>query len=176
MFIPTRVTKLTRGFNRRTLMRTALVLGVVILLAACSAQAGTTSSTNPAESTPGQAAVNPTAPAANTPGQAAANPTAPAAGAPTAQASFSKDVEPILQSRCVNCHGGQQTQKGLDLTGYNAVMAGSVNGPVVVAGNPDASKLIQMILQGKMPKRGPKLQPGQVQILTGWIMSGAPDN
>jgi hypothetical protein len=62
------------------------------------------------------------------------------------------------------------------LTNYTSLMVVSVNGPVVVAGNPDSSPLIQMILQGKMPKSGPKLQPNQVQILTEWVQAGAPNN
>jgi len=141
-------------------MHLAMVLATGVLLAACSTQPGTT--TNP----------NPT----GTSGQSAANPTAPSAGSSPAAVSFSKDVEPIFQSRCVSCHGGAHTQRGLDLTTYASVMAGSVNGPVVVAGNPDTSLLMQMILQGKMPKSGPKLQPNQVQILTEWVQAGAPNN
>jgi hypothetical protein len=97
-------------------------------------------------------------------------------GSSAAAVSFTKDVEPIFQSRCVNCHGGQQTQRGLDLTQYSSVMAGSTNGAVVVPGNPDSSTLIQMVVQGKMPKRGPQLLPGQVQILTDWVKAGAPNN
>jgi len=32
--------------------------------------------------------------------------------------SFTNDVLPILQSRCVNCHGGDRTEEGLVLKTY----------------------------------------------------------
>jgi mono/diheme cytochrome c family protein len=101
----------------------------------------------------------------------------PAAGTATpGTASFSKDVMPILQSRCVNCHGGRRTQKGLDMTSYANLMAGSENGSVVTPGDPDHSSFIQMIVQGKMPKTGPKLLPAQVQLLAAWVQAGALNN
>jgi len=102
----------------------------------------------------------------------------PTSGTPTAggAVSFSKDVQPILQSRCINCHGGQKTQKGLDMTSYDKLMAGSENGPVVIPGSLDKSNFIQMVLQGKMPKSGPKLLPAQVQMLENWVTAGAKNN
>jgi len=90
--------------------------------------------------------------------------------------SFSKDVMPILQSRCVNCHGGQHTQKGLDMTSYASLMAGGDNGTVITPGNPDQSSFIQMVVQGKMPKSGPHLLPSQIQLLTDWVKAGALNN
>jgi uncharacterized membrane protein len=93
-----------------------------------------------------------------------------------ASVSFSNDVMPILQSRCATCHGGNQTNAGLSFASYETLMAGSNNGPVVTPGNPANSLLIQMIQEGRMPKRGPKLTPDQLQILMDWIQSGALNN
>lgn len=90
--------------------------------------------------------------------------------------SFTNDVLPILQSHCFDCHGDQDTRAGLSITSYQALMAGSKNGPVVIAGDPANSLLIQLIQRGKMPKRGPKLTPDQLQILIDWIMAGALNN
>ncbi|NUQ86285.1 MAG: hypothetical protein HUU11_16390 [Anaerolineales bacterium] len=87
--------------------------------------------------------------------------------------SFSGDILPILKSRCVNCHGGKKTEEGLDLTSYEALMAGSENGPVLSAGDADSSVLIQSLLEGKMPKRGVKLTPEQVQLFVEWVEAGA---
>ncbi|MGD0612477.1 MAG: c-type cytochrome domain-containing protein [Anaerolineales bacterium] len=168
MFIPVVVTKMKHRFNRRMMMQIALVVGISILLAACSSQPGTTSSPSPTATT-SQAAANPKAPAANAP-------TVTSGGSSSASVSFSKDVEPIFQSRCVTCHGGPNPQRGLNLSTYASVMAGSANGPVVVPGNPDSSRLIQMVTQGLMPKSGPKLLPSQIQILTEWVQAGALNN
>jgi mono/diheme cytochrome c family protein len=90
--------------------------------------------------------------------------------------SFSKDILPILESRCINCHGGQRTSEGLDMKTYESLIAGSNNGPVVTPGDAENSNLIQLVVKGKMPKRGPKLTPEQVDILKAWINAGAPNN
>lgn len=98
----------------------------------------------------------------------------PAAAAPAV--SFTNDVMPVLQSRCLNCHGGESTKEGLSVASYEALMAGSMNGAVIVPGDPNNSLFIQQILNGEMPKRGPKLTPEQVQILIDWILAGALNN
>jgi hypothetical protein len=56
------------------------------------------------------------------------------------------------------------------------VIKGSENGPVVTADNADQSKLAQMVLNGKMPKRGPKLTPPEIQLIVDWINQGALNN
>lgn len=151
MFLPLIVSPLKRALNIRSMMLVAMIIGAGIFLAACSVQPGTAS------------------------GQTSA-PTGASGGSPSASVSFSVDVQPILQSRCVSCHGGAHTNKGLNMTSYTNVMTTGVDAPVVVAGNPNGSLLIQMVVQGKMPKNGPLLQPGQIQILTDWVKSGAPNN
>ena len=93
-----------------------------------------------------------------------------------ANVSFTKDVMPLLQSRCFNCHGGQQTSKGLNLTSYDSLMAGSQNGPVLTAGDAANSLIVQLVTAGKMPKRGPQLTPSEVQLLADWINAGAKNN
>jgi mono/diheme cytochrome c family protein len=98
------------------------------------------------------------------------------ASAQTAAVSFVNDVLPILQSRCANCHGGERTQEGLNLTTYANLMAGSENGSVIAPGNADTSKLAELIVSQKMPKRGPQLTPPQIQIILDWINQGALDN
>ena len=95
---------------------------------------------------------------------------------PSADISYSKDVYPILESRCSKCHMGEFTSKNLNMETYESLMAGSQNGPVIVAGSARESLLAQKILTGKMPKRGPKLTPEQVQIIIDWINAGAQNN
>ncbi len=128
----------------------------------------------PATSTPAAATSTP-APATNTP--AAARPATTAAAAPLAGAvSFSKDVLPIFQSVCVKCHGGENTNVSLSLKSYADVMAGSENGPVIDPGKSGNSLLIELISNGKMPKKGPRLLPAQIRIITQWVDAGAPNN
>jgi hypothetical protein len=40
-----------------------------------------------------------------------------------------------LESRCLNCHGGERVEEGLVMRSYADLMAGSDNGPVVVPGD-----------------------------------------
>ena len=77
---------------------------------------------------------------------------------------------------CVKCHGGEKTQAGLVLNSYADVMNGSENGPVIVPGDPANSFLIDQIIKGKMPKKGPKLLPAQIRAITEWVAVGAPNN
>ena len=103
-------------------------------------------------------------------------PTEAPAEASNASVSFANDVFPIIESRCVNCHGGDRTEKGLVLLSYADIMAGSDNGPVIMPGDPANSLLVELVTNKKMPKRGPKLTPPQVQIITDWVAAGAPNN
>jgi hypothetical protein len=77
---------------------------------------------------------------------------------------------------CVKCHGGENTEAGLVLKTYADVMKGSENGPVVTPGKSVDSLLIELISNGKMPKRGPKLLPAEIRVITQWVDAGAPNN
>jgi hypothetical protein len=83
---------------------------------------------------------------------------------------------PILTNSCNECHGVKQVKEGLDMQTYESLMAGSFNGPVLVAGNSADSFLVQQVVKGKMPKRGPKLTAEQIQIISDWIDAGALNN
>ena len=103
-------------------------------------------------------------------------PTATQPAVVDATVSFATDVLPILQSRCINCHGGDRTEEGLVLLSYADIMAGSNNGPVVTPGDSEFSLLAELVSNQEMPKRGPKLTPPQMQIIVDWINQGALDN
>jgi hypothetical protein len=90
--------------------------------------------------------------------------------------SFANDVLPILQSRCIKCHGGDKIEEGLLMRTYEEIMAGSDNGPIVVPGDVANSLMVELVAANEMPKRGPKLSPPQVQIITEWVAAGAPNN
>ncbi|MBM3151807.1 MAG: hypothetical protein FJZ96_06330 [Chloroflexi bacterium] len=97
-------------------------------------------------------------------------------GAAGAEVSFSKDVLPILKTSCINCHGGTRTEEGLKLNSYANLIAGSENGPVVIAGDGANSRLVELIATGEMPKRKEALSAETVQLIIDWIDQGALDN
>jgi mono/diheme cytochrome c family protein len=85
-------------------------------------------------------------------------------------ASFSGDVFPILESRCVQCHGPSRTSGGVRLDSYDAVLT------VVVPGDAADSLLVEVVVTGNMPRRGPKLLSSEIEVISAWVNAGAPDN
>ena len=97
--------------------------------------------------------------------------------------SFADEVMPILEARCVDCHGGvddtgaEVVEEGLNLTTYEGVMAGSTWGTVVEAGDAESSLLLQMIIDGDMPKDAEEPMPeSEIEVLRAWIAEGAQNN
>jgi cytochrome c5 len=157
-----------------------IALLIVGLLSACAAQA--TEAPSPTSvSQPTKISAVPTQAVTEAP--ALSNTTLPPTEVPATQASvqgdavsFTHDVLPIFESRCKNCHGGNRSEEGLDLLTYADLMNGSKNGPVVLPGNATNSLLIELLVNQKMPKRGPKLTPSQIQPIIDWINQGALEN
>ena len=158
-------------------VRLVVAFFIMGLLSACGAQATQTSAPT---SQPVAAVILPTQTLTLTPVSTnTAEPTEAPTTEPAAHAStvsFSNDVFPILQSRCINCHGGNRTEEGLSLKTYAEIMKGSQNGLVITAGDANNSLLAELISDQKMPKRGPKLTPPQIQLIIDWINQGALDN
>lgn len=159
-----------------------VVLLTAGLLSACGAQSVDTPTSAPkATSVPATQAPTATLAATDTaaPTEVTVATEPPAATQPAAQdatVSFANDILPLFESRCIGCHGGERTQEGLDLKTHASLMAGSKNGSVVTAGDAANSLLVELVAEQKMPKRGPKLTPPQVQIISDWVNQGALDN
>lgn len=100
----------------------------------------------------------------------------PAPTEDTGVVSFSGDVLPIFERRCVKCHGGDKTEEGLILKTYADALAGSWNGPVIEPGSAPDSFLVEQIASGEMPKNEPRLLPSEIRAISDWIDAGAPDN
>jgi len=96
--------------------------------------------------------------------------------------SFVDEVFPILDKRCVKCHGGprdeggQRIEEGLNLLTWEDVMAGSTWGSVVEPGDLAGSYMLELILSGDMPEKEPRLLPREIRAIQNWIASGAPNN
>jgi mono/diheme cytochrome c family protein len=93
--------------------------------------------------------------------------------------TFSGSVFPILDARCIICHG---EDGGWDASTYDLFMTTGDNGPVVIPGDPEASLIVQKLTgtheEGDiMPP--PPLRPLNdqlIQIIVDWIEAGALDN
>ncbi len=91
---------------------------------------------------------------------------------------FFKDVLPILEAKCMECHQGQKAKGDLRLDNLaDARKGGESDGPAVTPGKPENSALIARIISKDedtvMPPKGKPLNKDEVRILTTWIKEGA---
>ncbi|MDQ6706043.1 MAG: DUF1549 domain-containing protein, partial [Acidobacteriota bacterium] len=89
--------------------------------------------------------------------------------------SFSKDIQPILQSNCLKCHGSAMQLSKLDLRTRDAALKGGEHGPSLVPGKSDQSRLYRMISGEEKPAMplGGKLAPEKIAAIKTWIDQGA---
>src|SRR4051794_25834118 len=90
-------------------------------------------------------------------------------------ASFSKDIQPILEASCWKCHGAGVQLSKLDLRTRESALAGGTHGPAITPGNPDGSRLYRMVAgldKPAMPIDG-KLPQEQIDKIRQWIQQGA---
>lgn len=91
---------------------------------------------------------------------------------------FFKDIQPILETKCLDCHKGAKVKGGLRLdTLADAMKGGKDDGPAVQPGRPGESALLKRVTSKDedeiMPPKGNPLTPEQVAALTTWIKEGA---
>lgn len=102
----------------------------------------------------------------------------PAAANADQTVTFARDIKPVLQRRCVSCHGALKQKSGLRLDAVQLVRVGGASGPVIVPGKVDESVLIEAI-EGRngvalMPPEGGPLKPEEIAAIKSWIAAGAP--
>lgn len=102
-----------------------------------------------------------------------------AAQAPKVEAVTYKDhVKPILQKHCLNCHNADKSSADLDVSTFQALMAGGSSGEAVKAGNAGQSLLFRVTnheVEPKMPPKGGKIPDADIAVLKKWIEGGAPE-
>ncbi len=93
---------------------------------------------------------------------------------------FKREVLPILQARCVKCHGAgkgrHKTRGGLSLLSRAGLLKGGDLGPAISVERPESSRFLHAINYGEgleMPPSG-KLPAGEIALLTRWVKAGAP--
>jgi hypothetical protein len=95
-------------------------------------------------------------------------------------AFFETNIRPILAEHCYQCHSTQarKLRGKLLLDSQAGIAKGGENGPVIVPGNVEKSRLIQAIRwidpDFVMPPKE-KLTPRQIEKFEQWIKMGAPD-
>ena len=88
-----------------------------------------------------------------------------------AEAAFTQNILPILTARCAlsGCHVADGPH-GLDFRTYASFIAGGEHGPAFTPGSADESKIVEQIVEGKMPPppRDP-LTAAEIQLFVDWI-------
>ena len=98
----------------------------------------------------------------------------PAAPVPPPEFTFAAAVLPVLQAKCVSCHGGFTAKAKLDVRTIAALARGGNAGPSIVAGEPEVSPLWTWIASGNMPPKGkPPLTAAEKKLIKDWIADGA---
>jgi hypothetical protein len=93
---------------------------------------------------------------------------------------FEKKIRPVLVEHCFECHSAKADEIGgsLLLDNRAAVAKGGENGPVLVKGNPDKSRLITALRYSDENLQMPpdeKLPANVIADFERWVNLGAPD-
>jgi hypothetical protein len=92
---------------------------------------------------------------------------------------YLRDIRPLLATKCGACHGALKQQAGLRLDAGELIRKGGEDGPVIVPGKADESRLMQRVTVAdpaeRMPPEGEgePLNAKQLALLAAWINAGA---
>jgi len=91
---------------------------------------------------------------------------------------YSADVKPILNKKCITCHGGVRRKAGFSVLFRSDALAKAESGKfAIIPGDPDHSELVKRITakdpEDRMPYKHEPLSANEVSILKRWIKEGA---
>ena len=107
--------------------------------------------------------------------------TKPVPVADASKVSFRRDVLPIFEARCVECHGPDKVKGDLRLDSEAAIFAGDPEWWTVLWGDPDHSLLLERVVlppddPDSMPPDGDRLTAVQIKTIRTWIDEGGGDD
>ncbi|MES2595207.1 MAG: DUF1553 domain-containing protein [Verrucomicrobiota bacterium] len=91
---------------------------------------------------------------------------------------YFKQIQPLLEAKCTECHRGTKAKGGLRLDSFaDALKGGKSDGAAIDPGKPDHSALLARIMTDDedsiMPPKGKPLTKDEISLLTTWIKEGA---
>jgi hypothetical protein len=91
---------------------------------------------------------------------------------------FSAQVKPILNQKCISCHGGVKQEAGFSLLFRPEALGNTESGkPAIIPGDPSGSEMIRRLHEKdpdeRMPYKKEPLTDKEIDILTSWIKQGA---
>jgi hypothetical protein len=110
-------------------------------------------------------------------GAKAQQPPAPPPAATPAPVDYDRDVRPILERHCYECHGAKKSRGKLRLHTQAFITRGGSSGAAVVPGRSDESLLVRRVLglddEDRMPLDGDPLPDAAIETIKTWIAQGA---
>ncbi|MDO6519495.1 PSD1 and planctomycete cytochrome C domain-containing protein [Zobellia uliginosa] len=96
----------------------------------------------------------------------------------TPPVDFSTQIKPILNNKCITCHGGVKKSGGFSLLFEDEAFAKTESGvAAIIPGNAAGSEMIKRLHEEdpelRMPYEKPKLTDEEIDLLTRWIDEGA---
>lgn len=87
----------------------------------------------------------------------------------TANASFSQQVQPIMQKWCNGCHAGSNPSGGINTATYTGLKTVAVNGSLV-------GSIEHTGNYSPMPQNAGKLSSCDIAVIKQWVADGTPNN
>ena len=110
-------------------------------------------------------------------GGGAPAPEAVVAGMQTDAVDFARDVMPIFDKTCVECHGPDKVKARLRMDSVAALQQGGKSGALLKPGDPENSLIMRRVLgldgEDQMPLDKDPLTETQIDTLRRWIAAGA---
>ncbi|HSH94432.1 MAG TPA: c-type cytochrome domain-containing protein [Roseimicrobium sp.] len=96
------------------------------------------------------------------------------AGAVTGEAAKTASAMALLRANCLSCHNSEKTKGDLNLTTRELALKGGENGPALVPGQAEESRILKVVKKDGDPHMPPKkqLSDGQIKTLRDWLHNG----
>jgi len=96
----------------------------------------------------------------------------------THQVDFSSEVKPLLNRKCLSCHGGVKKKGDYSLLFKEEALGTGASGrPAIIPGDPENSEFYRRLIEHdpeeRMPYKEEPLKEEEISLLKNWIKQGA---
>ncbi|OAI56441.1 cell surface protein [Verrucomicrobiaceae bacterium SCGC AG-212-N21] len=98
---------------------------------------------------------------------------------PAAKVDFAKDVQTLLETKCLECHNPSKVKGDLLMDSLANATKGGETGPGIVPGQPDKSEIVKRVAlpadhdDVMPPKKSGSLTAAEIDTLKRWVAEGA---
>lgn len=101
-----------------------------------------------------------------------------AQSSPSSRIDFAAHIQPILQSKCVECHGPTMISGGVRFDQRAGVASGGYSQQPLLGGTLETNEIYKRVASKdpsyRMPKGKPALSPEEVSLFRRWVETGTP--